>query len=61
MVLEVKLSMLLPTMIMAVTSVLVKFDNERLGLKAMQFSLHHLIFLAVPLAKYEVVCLAKRK
>ena len=46
----------------AVTSVLVKFDEERVGRKAIQSSPHRLTFPhAVPLAKYEVVFLAKGK
>ena len=46
----------------AVTSVLVRFDNERVGLKAIQSSAHrHTFPCAVPLAKYEIVFLAKGK
>ena len=46
----------------AVTSVLVRFDNEKVGLKAIQSSPYRHTFLcAVPLAKYEIVFLAKGK
>ena len=46
----------------AVTSVLVRFDNERVGLKAIQSSPYcHIFPCAMPLAKYEIVFLAKGK
>ena len=46
----------------AVTSVLVRFDNERVGLKAIQSSPYcHTFPCAVPVAKYEIVFLAKGK
>ena len=45
-----------------VTSVLVKFDNNRVGLKSIQTSPHRARFPhAVPLIKYEVVFFAKGK
>ena len=45
-----------------VTSVLVRFDNERVGHKAIQSSPYCLSFPhAVPLVKYEVVLYAKGK
>ena len=45
-----------------VTSVLVKFDNGRVGLKSIQTSPHRARFAhAVPLNKYEVVFFAKGK
>ena len=45
-----------------VTSVLVRFDNGRIGLKAIQTSPHRSRFPhAVPLSKYEVVFFAKGK
>ena len=55
MVLEAKLCILLPT-------ILVKFDNSRVGLKAIQTSPYRARFAdAVPLSKYEVVFVAKGK
>ena len=45
-----------------VTSVLVKFDNNSVGLKSIQTSPHRARFPhAVPLIKYEVVFFAKGK
>ena len=45
-----------------VASILVKFDNSRVGLKAIQTSPHRARFAnAVPLSKYEVVFFAKGK
>ena len=45
-----------------VTSVLVKFDNSRVGVKSIQTSPHRSRFPhAVPLMKYEVVFFAKGK
>ena len=45
-----------------VTSVLVKFDNSRVGLKSIQTSPHRARFAnAVPLNKYEVIFFAKGK
>ena len=45
-----------------VTSVLVKFDNGRVGLKSIQTSPHRARFAhSVPLNKYEVVFFAKGK
>ena len=45
-----------------ITTVLVSFGNERVGIKSIQSSPHRLRFPhAVPLTKYEVVFLAKRK
>ena len=45
-----------------VTSILVKFDNSRVGLKSIQTSPHRARFAnAVPLNKYEVVFFAKGK
>ena len=45
-----------------VTNILVKFDNSRVGLKAIQSSPHRARFAnAVPLSKYEVVFFAKGK
>ena len=45
-----------------VTSVLVKFDNDRVGQKSIQTSPHRARFAnAVPLSKYEVVFFAKGK
>ena len=45
-----------------VTSVLVKFDNNGVGLKSIQTSPHRSRFPhAVPLTKHEVVCFAKGK
>ena len=45
-----------------VTSILVKFDNGRVGLKAIQTSPHQARFAnAVPLSKREVVFFAKGK
>ena len=45
-----------------VTNVLVKFDNNRVGLKSIQTSPHRVRFpCAVPLSKYEVVFFAKGK
>ena len=45
-----------------VTTVLVKFDNSRVGLKAIQSSQYRATYTnAVPLAKYEVVFPAKSK
>ena len=45
-----------------VTSVLVRFDNDRVGLKAIQTSPYRSTFPhAVPLSKYEVVFFAKGK
>ena len=39
-----------------VTSILVKFDNSRVGLKAIQTSPYRVRFAnAVPLSKYEIV------
>ena len=44
----------------AVTSVLVKFDNTQVGLKAIQSSPYRATFpSAVPLGKYEVMFLQK--
>ena len=45
-----------------ITSVLVKFDNNRVGLKSIQSSPHRYSYPhAVPLTKYEVTFFAKRK
>ena len=45
-----------------VTVVLVKFDNNRVGLKSIQSSPHRFAFPhAVPLTKYEVVFFARGK
>ena len=45
-----------------VTTVLVKFDNQRIGIKAIQTSPHRASFpYAVPLGKHEVVFRAKHK
>ena len=45
-----------------VTTIPIKFDNDRVGLKAIQSSPHHTAFPhAVPLNKYKVVFLAKRR
>ena len=46
----------------AVTSVLVRFDNEKVGLKTIQLSpYHHTFPCTVLLAEYENVFLAKEK
>ena len=45
-----------------ITSVLVRFDNNRVGLKSIQTSPHRVTFpYAVPLSKYEVVFFAKER
>ena len=45
-----------------VTSVLIKFDNQQVGIKAIQASSYQATFPdAVPLGKHEVVFHAKRK
>ena len=62
MVLQVMLSDIITNAENNVTKVLVKFDNDQVGLKTIQSSPHRTTFPnAVPIGKHEVMFFAKQK